>query len=141
MVTIEVGALPSRAELLSLYGSVGWEAYTADPDVLERAIESSDFVAVARDAGDLVGLVRALSDDASVAYVQDLLVRPSEQRCGTGRRLVRTFLERYAHVRQRVLLTDDAEAQRAFYESCGFTRADLVDGGPLRAFVRFGTEA
>src|SRR6476469_5174867 len=35
----------SDAEVLSLYESVGWAAYTRDPELLTRAIRSSSFVA------------------------------------------------------------------------------------------------
>jgi GNAT superfamily N-acetyltransferase len=74
-----------------------------------------------------------VSDKATVCYLQDILVRPDEQRQGLGRALVGLALAPYAHVRQKVLLTDDEDAQRAFYESLGFS---LVEGD-LRAFVRF----
>ena len=49
-------------------------------------------------------------------YLQDILVRPEHQRTGVGRQLLAVCLERYSHVRQKVLLTDD-EAQERFYES------------------------
>lgn len=126
---------PEVADLVDLYASVGWSAYADDPATLHRGIAASGFVVAAWLDGQLIGLLRAISDDATVAYLQDVLVRPAAQRQGVGRRLVEAFLARYDHVRQRVLLTDDQPGQRAFYESLGFTRADLVHGGPLRAFV------
>ena len=131
---------PGREELLELYASVGWSAYTSEPGVLYGAVAASAFVLVARDAGRLVGLVRAISDDATIAYLQDVVVRPSHQRRGIGRALVEGFHRRYGHVRQRVLLTDDEPGQRAFYESVGFVRADVVPEGPLRSFVRLGAD-
>lgn len=138
MRELVVGQVPDTVELLDLYAAVGWSAYTDDPAVLERGVAASSFVACVRDRGTLVGLLRALSDGATIAYLQDVLVRPSHQRQGIGRQLVEAFVERFAHVRQRVLLTDDEEGQRAFYERLGFQRADLVDGGSLRAFVDLG---
>lgn len=131
--------IPDRDDLVDLYASVSWTAYAATPEVLQRAVAGSSFVCVARDGKRLVGLVRAISDDATIAYLQDLLVRPTHQRQGIGRSLVQAFRRRYGHVRQRVLLTDDEPGQRSFYESVGFTRSDLVDGGPLRSFVDFGS--
>ena len=67
----------------------------------------------------LVGLVRVVGDGASIAYVQDLLVHPDWQRRGIGARLLRDALERFARVRQFLLLADDAPAPRAFYEAMG----------------------
>jgi GNAT superfamily N-acetyltransferase len=124
-------------ELSALYGSVGWTAYTAAPETLRAAVAGSSFVVTARRGGRLVGLARAVSDDASVCYLQDVLVRPEEQRNGVGRALVTAVLTRYAAVRQKVLLTDDEPGQRRFYESLGY--AEIRDFGPgtLRAFVRF----
>jgi len=136
-VVIEPVTQVPLPDLLALYGAVGWTAYTAAPDVLGKAVAGSSYVVVARRRGTLVGLARALSDDATICYLQDVLVHPAEQRTGIGRALVSAVLERYAGVRQKVLLTDDEPAQRAFYESLGYT--EIRDHGPgtLRAFVRF----
>lgn len=127
----------SSNELVGLYESVGWTTYARDPDALVRAVEQSSYVVSYRDAaGKLVGLARAISDDVSVFYLQDILVNPDRQREGIGRALVTRILERYGHVRQQVLLTDDEPAQRAFYESIGFIEAHDFRPAPLRAFVR-----
>jgi GNAT superfamily N-acetyltransferase len=124
-------------ELLPLYESVGWTAYTAAPGLLEAAVAGSSCVVTARRGGRLVGLARALSDGATICYLQDVLVHPAEHRLGIGRALVRAVLDRYPAVRQKVLLTDDEPGQRAFYESLGY--AEIRDFGPgaLRCFVRF----
>lgn len=125
-------------DLVRLYAKVGWSAYASDPDSLARAVQQSSHVATARDAnGELVGLARALSDDVSICYLQDILVSPGHQREGIGKALVENFLERYVHVRQKVLLTDDESGQRAFYESSGFIETHDFDP-PLRAFVQIG---
>jgi GNAT superfamily N-acetyltransferase len=123
------------AELVELYAAVGWTAYT--PESLGKAIAGSSFVVTARLGGRLVGLARAISDDATICYLQDVLVHPDAQRRGIGRALVRAVLDRYAATRQKVLLTDDEPGQRAFYESLGY--AEIRDFGPgtLRSFVRF----
>ncbi len=92
---------------------------------------------VARRAGRLVGLARAVSDGATICYLQDVLVMPDEQRHGIGHALVRAILDRYASVRQKILLTDDEPGQRAFYEALGYAEIRDFGGGTLRAFVRF----
>lgn len=127
--------LPEMAELVELYDSVGWSAYTRDPDELMASIAGSSLVLVARRSGELVGLIRVISDGYTIAYVQDILVRAAEQNSGVGSGMLREVLERYGHVRQVVLLTDTEESQRAFYERHGFTEAHDHDPG-LRSFVR-----
>lgn len=126
-----------REELLGLYESVGWSAYTRDPDRLVRALAGSRCWVSAHDDGTLAGLARAIGDGETIAYVQDVLVRPDRQGRGIGKELLTRLLERLP-VRQVVLLTDDEPGQQAFYRSCGLTRSDEVDSGPLRAFVRLG---
>jgi len=128
----------SDAEALALYESVGWAAYTRDPELLMRAIRNSSFVVTARNvAGELVGLARAVSDDATICYLQDILVDPALQGSGVGRALLEAVQERYGHVRQTVLLTDDEPGQRAFYEALGFTEGSDFSPAPLRVFALF----
>ncbi|WP_104054574.1 MULTISPECIES: GNAT family N-acetyltransferase [unclassified Arthrobacter] len=126
-------------DVVRLYDSVGWSAYTKDPGNLAAALAGSTLLAAARDGDDLVGLARIISDGHSICYLQDVLVDPRHQRTGLGRRLVEFVLAPYAHVRQKVLLTDTEPGQKAFYESLGYRQAggDAGGGLPLRAFVRF----
>lgn len=128
----------SDAEVLALYEAVGWAAYTRNPDLLVRAIRNSSFVVTARNgAGELVGLARAVSDDATICYLQDILVDPAFQGSGVGRALLEAVQARYRHVRQTVLLTDDEPGQRAFYEALGFTEGADFSPAPLRVFALF----
>ena len=138
-MTLEIAssAVPERAELADLYGAVGWAAYTNNLDALERALHGSSHVVTAREDGRLVGLARVVSDGATIAYLQDILVHPEQQGSGVGKRLVADVLEPFAAVRQQVLLTDDEPRQRAFYESLGFAEIRDFGDGTLRAFVKF----
>ena len=69
----------------------------------------------------LVGLLRTVSDDSSIVYIQDILVHPDYQRQSIGRQMVLKCLEHYQHVRTIMLLTDDRESQLHFYASLGFS--------------------
>jgi GNAT superfamily N-acetyltransferase len=123
-------------EVLELYRSVQWTTYTNSPEVLQAALAGSTRIVVARVEGQLVGLARVISDGATIAYLQDVLVHQDHQRVGIGAALVQAALAPYATVRQKVLLTDGGAAQRAFYESLGYREASELPEGPLRAFVR-----
>ena len=81
-VLLAVRDAPTRGELLTLYESVGWTAYTSDPAMLERAVAGSSYLVTARRDGVLIGLARAISDDATMCYLQDILVAPRERRTG-----------------------------------------------------------
>jgi len=109
----------STDSLIALYESVGWTGYTDHPDKMARLLAGSLWYLSAYHDERLVGLVRAIGDDCSIAYIQDLLVDPVYQRQGIGTALIQAALARFASVRQVVLLTDDTPATRAFYESVG----------------------
>lgn len=124
-------------EVIELYRAVGWAAYTEDPRTLQAGLTGSSRIVVARTDGRLIGLARVISDGATIAYLQDVLVRPEHQRSGIGAALVEAALDPYKTVRQKVLLTDGDPAQRAFYEALGYCEASQSTAGMLRAFVRF----
>jgi GNAT superfamily N-acetyltransferase len=131
---VEVVEAVPAGDLVDLYTSVGWSSYSEDPERLAAAIAGSSFVAIVRYGDQLVGLVRGVSDNVSILYVQDLLVDPVHQGKGIGRLLLSSIVHRYAHVRQKVLLTDDEDRQHRLYSSFGFH--DVVDVDRLHAFVR-----
>jgi hypothetical protein len=64
---------------------------------------------------------------------------PNTSVSGVGRQLLTVCLERYSHVRQKVLLTDDDEVQQRFSESLGYVKATNFTAAPLNAYVRFDT--
>ncbi|WP_341481621.1 GNAT family N-acetyltransferase [Arthrobacter gengyunqii] len=107
--------------VVRLYDAVGWSAYTKEPDNLAAAL----------------GLARVISDGHSICYLQDVLVDPKFQRTGLGRDLVQYVLAPYAHVRQKVLLTDTEQGQKAFYGAIFSPGDQLAAAGRS---VRFRTE-
>ena len=132
----ETTQIPAE-QLLSLYESVGWSAYTQHPQSAAAALAASDWACAVWVDDTLVGLVRVISDDRFIAWVQDILVHPDHQRKGIGRELMSRALRRYEHVRKFVLLTDDEPRQQAFYEAMGFNRMESASDR-LRCFVRLG---
>lgn len=60
--------------------------------MLAAPYKNSLCVLGAYDGDNLVGVVRAVGDGASVLFVQDLLVLPKYQRQGIGTRLLKTLL-------------------------------------------------
>ncbi|RKW70445.1 GNAT family N-acetyltransferase [Galactobacter caseinivorans] len=136
-VSVTSGRIPLLEEALSLYESVGWTAYTRDPQLIQAALEGSTAVFCARDeAGALVGLARILSDGAAVTLVQDILVAPGQHRSGVGSLLMDAVHEASQGIRQLVLFTDAEPGHRAFYEANGLTEVHDLSS-PGRAFVRY----
>ena len=110
----------NEAEILELYTSVGWTAYTNHPEALKRGFEKSLLVLGVYEEDTLVGILRAVGDGETILFIQDILVKPDHQRRGIGTALLKEALSRYTHVRQIQLATDNTEKTKAFYRSCGF---------------------
>lgn len=137
-IDIKVGKELPVEQLLALYDAVNWGAYTNEENrnKLETAVRNSTYVVSAWKDSELVGFARGLSDDVSIFYLQDILVRPDFQRTGIGRILLNNCLERFSHVRTKILLTDDEEKQLKFYESLGFKNTRHLQKIVLNVFVQ-----
>ena len=113
-------SLYHNEEIMNLYVSVGWTAYTDHPDSLRLGFENSLLLLGAYNGNTLIGILRAVGDGETVVFIQDILVNPQYQRQGIGTALIKQTMSRYRHVRQLQLCTDNTEKTKAFYRSCGF---------------------
>ena len=110
----------NEAEILQLYQSVGWVAYTDHPEVLKKGFENSLLTLAAYKGDQLLGIIRTVGDGHTVVFVQDILVFPEHQRKGIGTALLKAILDRYNYVRQIELATDNTPKTISFYKSMGF---------------------
>ena len=120
-------------ELTALYESVGWTGYTDHPEKMTELLQGSLYYLSAWKDDQLIGLIRTVGDDASILYIQDILVHPDFQRMQIGTTLVQKVLEAFTHIRQIILLTDNTEKTKAFYTSLGFESAEKLESV---AFIR-----
>jgi ribosomal protein S18 acetylase RimI-like enzyme len=121
---IKENTLIAKSQLLSLYKDAGWLAYTNEPNKLVEAIKNSLYVLTAWDDDKLVGLIRVVGDGLTIVYIQDILILKKYKRQGIGTLLMKKVIEKFQDVRQKVLLTEDSEETRGFYESMGFESCD-----------------
>ena len=108
-------------EILALYESVGWTAYTENPAALRLGFAHSLLTLAAYEGERLLGLVRTVGDGHTIVFIQDILVHPTAQRKGIGTALVKAVLDRFPLVRQVELTTDNTAKTLAFYRSLGFS--------------------
>ena len=116
-------------EISELYKSVGWTHYTKDTARLEKAFEQSESLIKRNGEGKIIGVVRWITDCATIAFIQDIFIHPRYQRQGIGKALLNEVLEKitsYGPV-QIELLTDDTEKTKKFYESVGFVPVKEMD--------------
>ncbi len=110
----------NHTEIMNLYTSVGWTAYTDNPHTLKAGFQNSLLTLAAYDGEELLGIIRTVGDGHTIVYIQDILVFPMHQRKGIGSALIGAVLERFRTVRQIVLATDHTPKTIAFYKSQGF---------------------
>ena len=110
----------NEKEIARLYTEVGWTAYTDNLCVLRRGFENSLLVLGAFENNELIGIIRVVGDGCTIVFVQDILVFPNQQRKGVGTALLQETLDRYKHVRQIELATDNTPQTIAFYKAMGF---------------------
>jgi len=115
-----VTELPAEA-VVALYREGGWWDERWSRKAIPAMIRGSFACLVARDAaGAAVGMGRAISDGASDAYIQDVVVRRDLRGRGIGAEIVRRLT---AHCRSRGLDWIGLVAEpgtQAFYERLGF---------------------
>jgi len=116
----------NESEILALYTSVGWSAYTDNPQVLQKGFANSLLVLAAYEEEQLLGIIRVVGDGCTIVFIQDILVYPKYQRKGIGTVLLKAVLEKYEHVRQIELATDNTSKTIAFYESMGFQKMSEI---------------
>ena len=110
----------NEEEILRLYKAVGWTAYTENIAALREGYQNSMLTLAAYEGEELLGIIRAVGDGATIVFVQDILVFPERQRQGIGTALLKAVLEKYQSVRQIELVTDNTPKTIAFYKSLGF---------------------
>lgn len=108
--------IPSNEDLQKLYLSVGWDVYVKNNEDMTVLLKNACYFVTVWNHDQLVGLTRVISDDHSIAYVQDILIDPDYQGNGIGSKLLNMIKERFNHVRQVVLMSDTSEKTINFYE-------------------------
>ena len=66
----------NEAEILHLYTSVGWTAYTDHPEVLRKGFVNSLLTLAAYEGEQILGIIRVVGDGYTIVFVQDILVLP-----------------------------------------------------------------
>ncbi len=86
---------------------------------LDRMLRNADIVMVARDAGRIVGVSRAITDFAYCCYLSDLAVHQDYQRQGIGKRLIAET--RVAAGETATLILVAAPLAEGYYPRIGMT--------------------
>lgn len=96
VVTADLSRITDE-QMCAIYDAVGF-SLTGTARSVDRLFGPGvfGFLALDRETGEPVGLLRALSDDVLVAWIAEICVLPSHQRMGIGRRLMQAANERFS---------------------------------------------
>ncbi|RKM62140.1 N-acetyltransferase [Butyrivibrio sp. CB08] len=109
-------------ELERLFLSVNWESGRY-PEKLVSAMRNSTKVISAWDGDKLVGLIRALDDGNTVAFLHYLLVDPEYQGYHIGDNLMKQIMSFYDDLLYVKVIPSDIKTI-PFYERYGFKQYD-----------------
>lgn len=160
--TVEVRVIGSvdAGAVARLYRLAGWWDEKWDGGFIVPMAAGSAAVAGAfAGTGEMVGFARAISDGASDAYIQDVVVDPRFRRRGIASEMVRTLVRELRRRGVDWIGLIGAPGTRGLYERCGFEvmaghvpmrwngrgadggRTDGGDAGRRRQAVRSRTES
>lgn len=122
-----------NAELQGLFLSVKWKSGNY-PEKLVRAMQNSSHVISAWDGNKLAGLVRALDDGETVAFLHYLLVDPAYQGLHIGDELMKQIMSCFESLLYVKVMPSDPKTI-PFYERYGFQQYDNYSAMVRKHFV------
>lgn len=126
MLTFSILKNPSPVQtetIISLYKQAGWWKDSSDnPELVNRIIHGSHCFIVVSTKDGIIGMGRAISDGASDAYIQDVMVDKSSQGQKIGSQIIQKLVEHlHADGLKWIGLIAENNSQ-PFYENLGFTK-------------------
>ena len=117
-VTVEIvlrDAPPAKGDYWALFETTGWNReYQATPEELIQAVMNSQIAVSAYDGELLVGFGRVVTDGVLHAMIYDMIVLPSYQKRGIGRRILNSLVTRCRQASIRDIQLFCARDQREF---------------------------
>jgi GNAT superfamily N-acetyltransferase len=123
-IKIEINGQIEEAEVVELYKANHWSS-AEKPEKLSPALRNSHTLVTARSGNDLVGIGNAIADGYLVVYYPHMLVHPTYQGKGIGRKMMQAMQSIYGGYHQQ-MLTADGDAIE-FYKALGFERAGKTE--------------
>lgn len=128
---IEYGNCISVQDYNRLRNAVGWSE--VEPSQVQRGLDNTAYLTVAVENGRPVGMARVVSDGGFYALIVDVIVLPSHQGNGIGKKMMQIVMDSIQagidegqSVYVNLMASKDKES---FYESFGFVRRPNDIGG------------
>ncbi len=110
-------------QIRHLYRLAGW--WSEPGDTLEKLVRiisgSHCFVAAVQESGVILGMGRAISDRASDAYIQDIMVRPEARRQAIASSIMKAIVARLERDGMTWIGLIAKQGTQPFYRGLGFS--------------------
>jgi aralkylamine N-acetyltransferase len=118
-------------QIRHLYRLAGW--WSESEDSLEKLVGiisgSHCFVAAVQETGVILGMGRAISDRASDAYIQDIMVRPEARRQAIASSIMKAILAHLERDGMTWIGLIAKQGTQLFYRGMGFS--EMPDATPM----------
>jgi len=125
----------SVKEYCELRMAVDWP--TLVEEQAQSGLKNSDFIVACRDNDHIVGCARVFWDKGYIGYLADVMVKPSHQKQGIGKRLVNeciAYIDKQLKDGWRIkIVIVTSKGKEAFYRKFGFElRPNEHDGAGMQ---------
>jgi ribosomal protein S18 acetylase RimI-like enzyme len=107
-----------------LLDAAGWADRVANVEEFRELISRSSRSIVAVEDGEVIGFLRALTDEMTNGYISMVVVAEKHRRRGVGRALVHTVMG--SNRNMTWVLRAGRDGVAGFYEKIGFVRSQVV---------------
>lgn len=117
-------------QITTLYRMAGWWTdQDDDPELVTRIIAGSHCFMIVSKGDAIIAMGRAISDKASDAYIQDVIVNNAYQGQGIGSRIIRKLITRLHNDGLNWIGLIAERGSHGFYERLGFKM--MIDSEPM----------
>jgi len=107
-------------EIISLYSSQNWWDKTDNIKTLKSILANSHCFIIALEKGKIVGIGRAISDNISDAYIQDITVDENYRKMNIGSEIMKKIILRLKKDKIKWIGLIAQNNSSAFYKKLGF---------------------
>lgn len=117
-ITYRMDPAPDPEQVTALYRQTGWITEGMDVSFVPAMLKNSFAIATAYEGNRLVGMMRALSDGVSDAYLLDLVVAEDCRKLGIGKKVLDLLCSHLKSLGIDWIVWIGAPGTEKFYTAC-----------------------
>lgn len=117
-ITYHMDRLPDETQVIGLYRETGWITEGMSVSFVPAMLKNSFAIATAYEGDRLIGMMRALSDGVSDAYLLDLVVAEDCRKMGIGKKVLDLLCSHLKELGIDWIVWIGAPGTEKFYTAC-----------------------